>query len=63
MTSISRRGLELVAAYGGLAAVLMSGYPVEVASQCLQQAVGRAFDKLQVEDVPRYWLEVTAAKS
>jgi ubiquinone/menaquinone biosynthesis C-methylase UbiE len=58
--SISRRGLELVGAYGGLAEVLMSGYPVDVASECLQEAVGRAFDALKVESVGRYWLEINA---
>jgi ubiquinone/menaquinone biosynthesis C-methylase UbiE len=57
---ISQRGLELVGAYGGLAEVLMSGYPVEVASECLQRAVGRAFDSLAINQIPRNWLEVTA---
>ena len=59
---ISRRGLELVGAYGGLAEVLMSGYPVAVASECLQTAVGRAFDRLGIDHVGRYWLEVVATK-
>ena len=58
--SISRRGLELFGAYGGAAEVLMSGYPVEIASECLQEAVGRAFDALKVESVGRYWLEISA---
>jgi ubiquinone/menaquinone biosynthesis C-methylase UbiE len=58
--SISRRGLELVGAYGGLAEVLMSGYPVDIASECLQEAVGRAFDALKVDSVGRYWLEINA---
>jgi ubiquinone/menaquinone biosynthesis C-methylase UbiE len=61
--AISRRGLELVGAYGGLAEVLMSGYPVEIASECLQEAVGRAFDALKAQSVGRYWLEVNAVAS
>ena len=59
---ISQRGLELVGAYGGLAEVLMSGYPVEIASECLQRAVGRAFKTFGVSEVPRNWLEITAVK-
>ncbi len=59
---ISQRGLELVGAYGGLAEVLMSGYPVEVASECLQAAVGRAFRNLNVTEAPRNWLEVIATR-
>lgn len=59
---ISKRGLELVGAYGGLAEVLMSGYPVEIASECLQEAVGRAFDNAGVSEVGRFWLEVTAVR-
>jgi len=59
---ISQRGLELVGAYGGLAEVLMSGYPVEIASECLQRAVGPAFEKMNVKHITRYWLEMTAVK-
>lgn len=62
MVPISQRGLELVGAYGGLAEVLMSGYPVEIASECLQEAVGRAFRNTGVTEVGRYWLEVTAVR-
>lgn len=59
---ISRRGLELVGSYGGLAEVLMSGYPVEIASLCLQRGAGRAFDRLGIAEVPRNWLEITAER-
>ncbi|MEM9386828.1 MAG: class I SAM-dependent methyltransferase [Pseudomonadota bacterium] len=59
---IDQRGLELVGAYGGLAEVLMSGYPVDISSECLQYAVGPAFEKMGVTEVVRYWLEVTGVK-
>lgn len=59
---INQRGLELVGAYGGLAEVLMSGYPVDIASECLQHAVGPAFEKMGVSEVIRYWLEVTGVR-
>lgn len=59
---ISREGLALVGAYGGLAEVLMSGYPVEVASQCLMTAAPAAFDALGLEAVPRNWLEMRGTR-
>lgn len=59
---ITQRGLETVGAYSGLAEVLMSGYPVEIASECLQEAAGRAFRNLDITEIPRNWLEVTAVK-
>ena len=59
---ITREGLRLVGAYGGLATVLMSGYPVEVASTCLQIGADRAFDTLGIEEVPRHWLEIAAVR-
>jgi SAM-dependent methyltransferase len=63
LVNISQQGLEAVAAYGGLSEVLMSGYPVEVASAALRQGVGRAFRKLGVTVAPRYWLEMNAVKA
>jgi ubiquinone/menaquinone biosynthesis C-methylase UbiE len=58
----TKRGLALVGAYAGLAEVLMSGYPVDIASECLQRASGPAFEKLGVDAIDRYWLEVTGVK-
>ena len=60
--AITQRGLQLVGAYGGLAEVLMSGYPVDIASECLQEASGIAFSKLGLTEVERYWLEIEAVK-
>jgi ubiquinone/menaquinone biosynthesis C-methylase UbiE len=59
---ITQHALELVGAYGGLAEVLMTGYPVDVASECLQRAVGPAFERCGVTEVTRYWLEITATR-
>ena len=59
---ISREGLALVGAYGGLAEVLMSGYPMDIASTRLQLAAGRAFDRLGITEVPRNWLEMAATR-
>jgi ubiquinone/menaquinone biosynthesis C-methylase UbiE len=59
---ITRESLRLVAAYGGLASVLMSGYPLEIASVCLVDGADRAFDRLGINEVPRLWLEVSAVR-
>lgn len=59
---ISRDGLKRVAAYGGMAEVLMSGYPVEVSSACLQAGADAAFDAFGMHEVSRYWLEITAVR-
>lgn len=59
---ISQSGLEAIGAYGGLAEVLMSGYPVEVASLCMQQGIARAFAALGIAEVPRNWLEIVAER-
>lgn len=60
---ISAEGLALVGAYGGLAEVLMSGYPVEIASRCLMDAAPRAFEIMGIEEVPRNWLEIRAVRA
>jgi len=59
---ISREGLAMVGAYGGLAEVLMSGYPVEIASECLMRAAPVAFDTLGIDEVPRNWLEMRGVR-
>lgn len=60
--AIAQRGLETVGAYSGLAEVLMSGYPVEIASECLQEGAIRVFKNLGITEIPRYWLEIAAIK-
>jgi ubiquinone/menaquinone biosynthesis C-methylase UbiE len=59
---MSQRSFETVGAYAGLASVLLSGYPVELACEALGCAVGPALAAVQMTEVPRYWLEIVAAK-
>lgn len=59
---ITQRGLEAVGSYGGLSSVLLSGYPVDVASECLKIAAITTFKKLGISHVPRYWLEYIGTK-
>jgi ubiquinone/menaquinone biosynthesis C-methylase UbiE len=59
---MTRNSLRLVAPYEGLATVLMSGYPLDIASVCLYKGVDRAFDRMGIDEVPRLWLEVSAVR-
>lgn len=59
---LNQESLETVGAYGGLASVLLSGYPVELASEALSTAAAPAFAALNLTDVRRLWLEVVAQK-
>lgn len=60
---ITKDGLAAIGGYGGLAEVLMSGYPIDIASQCMQDGVHRAFENLAIEEVPRNWLQVVATRT
>jgi len=59
---MSRRAFETVGAYEGLAAVLLSGYPVDLACEALTRSVVNGLDMVGLTEVPRYWLEVAAVK-
>ena len=59
---LDERCLAAVGAYGGLAEVLMSGYPVEAASLALQATAGAGLRAMNLSAVPRNWLEVWATK-
>jgi ubiquinone/menaquinone biosynthesis C-methylase UbiE len=56
------RGFALVGAYGGLAEVLMSGYPVDAASEALQACAKPAMDAVNTTTVPRNYLEIWGTK-
>jgi ubiquinone/menaquinone biosynthesis C-methylase UbiE len=56
------RSLEAVGAYAGLASVLLSGYPVDLACEALMAAAAPAFAAAGVKSVPRLWLEIAAIK-
>ncbi|MFP7753478.1 class I SAM-dependent methyltransferase [Thermodesulfobacteriota bacterium B35] len=59
---MDRRCFETIGAYAGLASVLFSGYPVQLASEALQETAGSALAAMGVSEVPRLWLEITAAR-
>jgi ubiquinone/menaquinone biosynthesis C-methylase UbiE len=59
---LDERCLAAVGAYGGFAEVLMSGYPVEAASMALQATAGASLRAMNLNALPRNWLEVWATK-
>ena len=59
---MTQRNFEMIGAYGGFAKIILSGYPVEEASEALQAAAGPALTAVNMQTVPRYWLEVVAVK-
>lgn len=59
---MNQRCFETIGAYAGLASVLFSGYPVEMASMALQATAGSALAAVGMEVVPRLWLEVIAER-
>jgi ubiquinone/menaquinone biosynthesis C-methylase UbiE len=59
---MNQRCFETIGAYAGLASVLFSGYPVQIASEALQETAGTALAAVDMEIVPRLWLEVTAIR-
>ncbi len=59
---MNQQSLETVGAYAGLACVLLSGYPVELACEALEASAGPAFAAMGLNEVRRLWLEVVAVK-
>jgi SAM-dependent methyltransferase len=62
VVQLNARCFMAIGAYGGLAKVLLSGYPVEIASQVLQTAVEPALAAVGRERIPRNWLEIWATR-
>jgi ubiquinone/menaquinone biosynthesis C-methylase UbiE len=59
---MTQRSFETVGAYEGLASVLLSGYPVKLASEALMHSVRPALESVGLKEVPRHWLEMAAVK-
>lgn len=58
--NLTEYSFRTIGAYGGFASVILSGYPVPLASEALQAAAGPTFRAFGVHEVPRHWLEITA---
>jgi ubiquinone/menaquinone biosynthesis C-methylase UbiE len=61
--TLTQSSFEKIGAYAGLAKVLLSGYPVKLASEALERASGTTLRAVNMPEVPRYWLEMVACKS
>jgi len=62
MVDMTQRNFEYIGAYGGFAKVVLSGYPVEEASEALQATAGPALTAVGMTTVPRLWLEIITRK-
>jgi ubiquinone/menaquinone biosynthesis C-methylase UbiE len=58
--SLSRHAFETVGSWEGFAAVLVSGYPTDIACEALQATVAEGLEAVGMSAVPRHWLEITA---
>jgi Methylase involved in ubiquinone/menaquinone biosynthesis len=59
---MTQSSLETIGSYSGLAELMISGYPVELASEALVFAVAPALEAAKMQEVPRLWLEMTVNK-
>jgi ubiquinone/menaquinone biosynthesis C-methylase UbiE len=59
---MTRRSFETVGAYTGLARVLLSGYPPEIAAEALMEQAGPALAAVGQSAIDRLWLEVGATR-
>lgn len=59
---LTQRSFESIGAYAGFAEVILSGYPVDVACEALEEAAGPTFVAEGISEVPRNWLEIVAVK-
>lgn len=62
VVQLSRQSFESVGSYSGLAEVLLSGYPVELACRALAAAVPVALEATGSDTIPRRWLQVEALR-
>jgi ubiquinone/menaquinone biosynthesis C-methylase UbiE len=61
-TWMGSSSLKTVGSYSGFARVVLSGYPVELASEALGESAETAMAKEGVNEIPRLWLEISARK-
>jgi len=59
---LTRRGLEAIGSYAGLACVLLRGHHVEQACEALAKSVEPALSAVCMDFVPRYWIEFISRK-
>jgi ubiquinone/menaquinone biosynthesis C-methylase UbiE len=54
---LTEHSFRSIGSYGGLASVLLSGYPTELACEALEKSVGRALAGVRMKAIPRKWIE------
>jgi ubiquinone/menaquinone biosynthesis C-methylase UbiE len=58
---MTQSNFETIGAYGGFAKIMLSGFPIEEASEALQATVSSTLATVNMEIVPRLWLEIISA--
>jgi ubiquinone/menaquinone biosynthesis C-methylase UbiE len=59
---LTQRSFESIGSYAGLAVVLLSGYQVRLACEALEKSAGRALAAVNMDVIPRLWIEFIATK-
>ncbi len=59
---LTQHSFETIGSYAGLAGVLLSGYPIRLACEALERSAGPALAAVNMEVIPRYWIEFVASK-
>jgi hypothetical protein len=60
---LDERCFRTIAAYAGLAEVLLSGYPVEISSEALQATAEKSLELCGAKVLPRNYLESLGDKA
>jgi ubiquinone/menaquinone biosynthesis C-methylase UbiE len=59
---LTEHSFQSIGSYAGLASVLLSGYPPELASEALEKSAGRALASIGMDAIPRNWIEFIARR-
>ncbi len=59
---LTQHSFETIGSYAGLAGVLLSGYPIPLACEALERSAGPALAAVNMDVIPRYWIEFVASK-
>jgi ubiquinone/menaquinone biosynthesis C-methylase UbiE len=60
---LGEEALAAFGSYGGIAGVVMSGYPLEVGARALEATAGATLRAMNLTALPRRWLEIWATRS
>jgi len=59
---LTAQSFQAIGSYAGLASVLLSGYPTDLACEALEKSAGRALASFEMDAIPRNWIEFVATR-